>query len=81
MLCNFDFESCFIQRRHVIKTLKWIYKACEAPKIQTSLDTLHKRGGIALQLGLTQLMGQATAAAAKEVGLGDDKCIYIYIYI
>ncbi|CAE8636599.1 unnamed protein product, partial [Polarella glacialis] len=47
-------------------------KACKQDEFQKALQALHKRGGIALQLGLTQLMSQAADAAARALGLGSE---------
>ncbi|CAL1134717.1 unnamed protein product [Cladocopium goreaui] len=52
------------------RLLEEFEKACGQEETQVALQKLLDRGGVALQLGLTQLMGQASQRAAEQLQLG-----------
>ncbi|CAE7838571.1 unnamed protein product [Symbiodinium sp. CCMP2592] len=49
------------------RLLQELENACAQDDLQVQLEKLHDRGGIALQLGITQLMGQAVQKATELV--------------
>eukprot|EP00435_Cladocopium_sp_Y103_P013172 s5588_g3.t1 len=55
------------------RLLEEFEKACGQEETQAALQKLLDRGGVALQLGLTQLMGQASQRAAEQLQLGQWK--------
>merc|ERR1712232_84407 len=55
------------------KMLELTWQACSGPDFQSAYEQLRKRGKMSLQMGLSQLMEQATAEAVSKFGPGIDK--------
>eukprot|EP00929_Paragymnodinium_shiwhaense_P099608 TRINITY_DN6134_c0_g1_i3.p1 TRINITY_DN6134_c0_g1~~TRINITY_DN6134_c0_g1_i3.p1 ORF type:complete len:698 (-),score=172.61 TRINITY_DN6134_c0_g1_i3:1294-3387(-) len=56
-----------------MKMLELTWQACSGPDFQSAYEQLRKRGKMSLQIGLAQLMEQATAEATSKFGPGVDK--------
>eukprot|EP00928_Gymnodinium_smaydae_P004181 TRINITY_DN11452_c0_g1_i1.p1 TRINITY_DN11452_c0_g1~~TRINITY_DN11452_c0_g1_i1.p1 ORF type:complete len:746 (+),score=152.08 TRINITY_DN11452_c0_g1_i1:185-2422(+) len=58
-------------RTKALKLLESTWQACSGPDFQSAYEQLRRRGKMSLQLGIGQLMDQATKEAATRLGIGE----------